>query len=189
MIGFVRGKVFSREVDSIIVDCNNIGFKIYFSHPERIRINEEVFIYTYQSVREDDISLFGFLDVEEKNLFTKLINVKGVGTKSAMNILSKANYKDIIVSIENSDIAFFKSLNGVGSKTASQIILDLKGKLVSSEQNEESDELKDAIEALKNLGYKQKDINNIYSILSKENLSSNDYLKLALKLLMKNKME
>ncbi len=190
MIAFVKGIVFAYGIDWVILDNNGIGYKINFSHPNELTLNKEKLIYTYQHVREDDISLFGFLSLEEHDFFLKLINVKGVGPKSAMNILSKADYKKIISSIESKDINFLKTMPGVGAKTASQIILDLKGKLIS-ESNEKSlnNELNDAIEALKNLGYKQGEINSITNTLLEDpNLNSDEYLKLGLKLLMKKKM-
>ena len=190
MIAFVKGIVFAYGIDWVILDNNGIGYKINFSHPNELTLNKEKLIYTYQHVREDDISLFGFLSLEEHDFYLKLINVKGVGPKSAMNILSKADYKKIISSIESKDINFLKTMPGVGAKTASQIILDLKGKLIS-ESNEKSlnNELNDAIEALKNLGYKQGEINSITNTLLEDpNLNSDEYLKLGLKLLMKKKM-
>ncbi|HCY07172.1 MAG: Holliday junction branch migration protein RuvA [Erysipelotrichaceae bacterium] len=190
MIAFIKGNVYAYGIDWVIIDNNGVGYKINFTKPDKLSLNKEILIYTYQHVREDDISLYGFLTLEEHDFFLKLINVKGVGPKSAMNILSKADYKKLIVSIENKDVNFLKTMPGVGAKTASQIILDLKGKLISTTDKKSSnDELNDALEGLKSLGYKQGEINSITNTLLKSpNLSSDEYLKLGLKLLMKKKM-
>lgn len=190
MIAFIRGLVFSYGIDWVVLDVGGVGYKINFVHPETLTLNKEKLIYTYQHVREDEISLYGFLSKEENDLFLKLINVKGIGPKIAMNMLSKANHLDIINSIENNDISFLKGMPGIGSKAASQIILDLKGKLVSDSVSKKlSNEIEDAIEGLKNLGYKQGEINSITNnLLEFPNLSSDEYLKLGLKLLMKKKM-
>ena len=191
MIAFVKGIVFDYGIDWVIIDNNGIGYKINFAHPNELVRDKEKLIYTHQHVREDDISLYGFLSSSEQDFFLKLINVKGVGPKSAMNILAKTDYNKLITSIENKDVNFLKTMPGIGPKTASQIILDLKGKLVSAEKNESlfNDELNDAIEGLKNLGYKQGEINSITNTLnSNPNLSSDEYLKLALQLLMKKRV-
>ncbi|NLC96054.1 MAG: Holliday junction branch migration protein RuvA [Erysipelotrichaceae bacterium] len=189
MIAFIKGIVSSYGIDWVILENNGIGYKINFIHPNELSLNKEKIIYTYQHVREDEISLYGFLSLEEKELFLKLINVKGIGPKSALNILSKSDYKKLIISIENKDITFLKTMPGVGAKTASQIILDLKGKLISEKSdNILNDELSDAIEGLKNLGYKQGEINTITNtLLQNPNLSSDEYLKMGLQLLMKKK--
>ncbi len=189
MIAFIKGTVFSYGIDWVIVDVNGVGYKIFFGHPEILTLNKDILIYTYQHVREDEISLYGFTSKEENDLFLKLINVKGIGPKIAMNVVSKANYKDIINSIENNDIAFLKSMPGIGAKAASQIILDLKGKLVNEQiDNKISSAINDALEGLKSLGYKQGELNSITNnLMEYQNLSSDEYLKIGLQLLMKKK--
>ncbi len=190
MIAFVKGIVFSYGLDWVIIDVNGIGYKVFFAHPDELVLNKEKLIYTYQHVREDEISLYGFLSKEENELFLKLINVKGIGPKIAMNMLGKADYKAIINSIENNDIAFLKGMPGIGSKAASQIILDLKGKLVSDKAERKlSNNLQDALDGLKNLGYKQGELNLITNnLMEYPDLSSDEYLKLGLQLLMKKRM-
>ena len=95
MIGFIKGRVHALGSDQILVDHDGIGFRINFNRPERLKIDEEVTIYTYQNVREDEISLFGFLSLREYELFVKLITVKGLGPKIASGILAKASFDDI----------------------------------------------------------------------------------------------
>ncbi|SJZ99083.1 Holliday junction branch migration protein RuvA [Anaerorhabdus furcosa] len=190
MIAFIRGKVFAYGIDWIILDNQGIGYRINFGHPESVKLNQEIQIFTYQHVREDELSLYGFLSLEEQELFLKLISVKGLGPRTAMAMCSKFPYTQIVQSIENGDISFLKGMPGVGNKTASQIILDLKGKLVSANKNEPvSTEIQDALEGLKSLGYKQGEIQSVANSLSERpGLSSDEYLKLGLQLLMKKKV-
>ena len=188
MIGFVRGKVHAFGLDYCLIDVNGIGYRIHFRHPEKLKVNEEVIIYTYQNVREDEISLYGFLSLDEYNLFTKLISVKGLGPKIASNILATSSVKMIVEAIENNDVAFMKRMPGIGAKTASQIILDLKGKLVNDIKEEEvkvNQDMLDVIDALKTLGYKMNEINPVINKIKDEDLTIEAYIKKALGLLMK----
>lgn len=190
MIAFIRGKVLAFGIDWIIIDNQGIGYRINFGHPETVKLNQDVQVFTYQHVREDELSLYGFTSMDEQELFLKLISVKGLGPRTAMGMLSKFPYSQIILSIENKDLEFLKKMPGVGNKTASQIILDLKGKLVSDKESGLlSNNLKDAIEGLKSLGYKQGEIQSVANNLKeKPDLTSDEYLKLGLQLLMKKKI-
>jgi Holliday junction DNA helicase RuvA len=186
MIAFIKGKVHSFTLDWVILDCGNIGYKIYFAHPEKLKLNEEVLLYTYQYIREDEHSLFGFLSQTDFDLFTKLISVKGVGCKTANSIFASSNTDRLIQAIEVSDIDYLKKLPGIGAKTASQIILDLKGKLVSDHKEDSrlSKSLLDTFDALKSLGYKQAELNPLVKQLEKSTDQSTDaLLKLSLQIL------
>jgi len=190
MIAFIKGKIFAISSNSIIIENNGIGYRIAIAGPERLKKDEEVLIYTYQYVREDEISLFGFISLDEYELFIKLISVKGIGPKTTLNILAKATVNDIVNAIELEDLKFIKTLPGVGAKSASQIILDLKGNLVQQETatNIKNQELLDAKEGLKSLGYKVNEINPIIKELSKNpNRTTDEYIKEALSIIMKMK--
>ena len=183
MIGFLRGKVHAFSSDYVLLDVNGVGYRINFQHPEVLKIGEEVIIYTYQNVSENDMSLFGFRSLKEYDLFVKLISVKGLGPKMASNMLATADYETIIDAIEREDVAYIKTMPGIGNKTASQIILDLRGKLTEGEV--EDTKLKDVFEALKQLGYKPGEIKPILKTISKENLKEEEYIRKALSLLKK----
>ena len=186
MIAFIKGKVHSFTLDWVILDCGNIGYKIYFAHPEKLKLNEDVLLYTYQYIREDEHSLFGFLSQTDYDLFTKLISVKGVGCKTANSIFASSNTDRLVQAIEVSDIDYLKKLPGIGAKTASQIILDLKGKLVSEhkEDSKLSKSLIDTFDALKSLGYKQSELNPLVKQLENHVEQSTDaLLKLSLQIL------
>lgn len=184
MIGFVRGTVHAYGLDYVLIDVNGIGYRINFYHPESLSLNKEMTIYTYQNVREDEISLFGFLSLQEYDLFVKLISVKGLGPKTASGILSSASVDSIISAIETGDIDFMRRMPGIGNKTASQIILDLKGKLVEVDSIP-NEKLVDVSDALKQFGYKSAEIKGVLKKLEKEDGSTEELIKKALSLLAK----
>lgn len=184
MIGFVRGIVHAFSLDYVLIDVNGVGYRINFYHPEFLSLGKEVIIYTYQNVREDEISLYGFTSLEEYDLFIKLISVKGLGPKNASNILAKASVDKIVLAIENGDVDFMKAMPGIGNKTASQIILDLKGKLVETTVSV-NEELNDVADALKQLGYKPAEIKPVIKKLEKEKGSTDELIKKALVMLIK----
>ena len=188
MIKFIKGIVYSFTADSVIIENNGIGYLIYFAQPEKLSLGSEVMIFTYQHFRDDGTLLYGFLTKEELDLFEKLITVKGLGPKTAMSIISKSTYDKLVNAIEQGDVNYLKNMPSVGSKTASQIILDLKGKLVESDNNSIKKEnvlLKEALEGLKSLGYKSYENSQISGELAKLELKNDEYLKEGLKLLMK----
>lgn len=185
MIGFVRGIVHAFSIDYCLIDVNGVGYRINFYHPETLSIGKEMTIYTYQNVREDEISLYGFLSLEEYDLFVKLISVKGLGPKIASSILAKYSVDTIIEAIEEKNLAFMKSIPGVGNKTASQIILDLKGKLVSHDDIIVDDRLSEVSDALKSLGYKIGEIKPILKKIENEKGSTDELIRKALSMFIK----
>lgn len=190
MIAFIKGKVISYNMDSVILENHGIGYRIYMPNPSNLILNEEVLIYTYQQFREDAQILFGFQNLEDHDLFVRLISVKGIGPKIAMGALSAASSNTIITAIETGDATALKRLPGIGAKAASQIVLDLKGKLVEAEIEEKAvnQNLQDAVEALKSLGYRNNEIHSIMKELNQEkDLSVDEYVRKALALMLKKK--
>lgn len=198
MIAYIKGQLTFILDESIIVDVGGIGYEIVCPNPfiYQNSLQKEVFIFTYQHVREDNQTLYGFKDEEEKYLFTKLISVSGIGPKSAVAILGNAEVDEFIAAIEQEDEKYLTKFPGVGKKTARQIILDLKGKLAAVFSLEEttttvsytpSTHISEAKEALKALGYTDKEINHVMSQLKKENITETDELiRKALALFVKN---
>ncbi len=190
MIAFIKGSVVSYDEEHVVIDHNGMGFEVKYAHTDRVSLNQEIMIYTFLHSTENDLSLFGFTSKSEKELFLRLISVKGLGPKTAMGMLAKSNVNAIIEAIDTKDVAFLKRLPGIGAKTASQIILDLQGKLVQSEEGKTtslSNEILDAMEALKNLGYRSKEVEKAAESMSQEKgLTTQEYLKLGLQFLMKN---
>ncbi len=133
MIAYIKGKVTFIQEDSIIIDVQGIGYEIICPNPFVFQsyLQKELFIYTYHHVREDIQCLYGFKDEDEKQLFTQLISVSGIGPKSAIAILGSVHVPDFVAAVESEDEKYLTQFPGVGKKTARQIILDLKGKLTS----------------------------------------------------------
>lgn len=196
MIAFIKGTVSSYTADSLVVDHDGMGWEIAYPHTDRISLNQEIKVYTYLHISENDMRLFGFESQEEKDLFLRLITVKGLGPKTAMNMLSKAGYDSIYGWIEEGNVAALKKMPGIGAKSASQIVLDLKGKLVAPAENAKTTpaaaypkEISDALEGLKNLGYKAGELGGAADYMnSKPGLKTEEYLRMGLQYLMNQKL-
>ncbi|MBR5795236.1 MAG: Holliday junction branch migration protein RuvA [Erysipelotrichaceae bacterium] len=191
MIAFVKGTVYSFGLDHVIIETvSGIGYKVYYNHSQPLTLGQNILLFTYQQIREDAHVLFGFVRKEELELFEKLISVKGLGPKTALGILTAASYSQVVNAIEQGEVAFLKKMPGIGAKTASQIILDLKGKLVSTEESKPvvNSKIMDAMEALKALGYKNAEIQAISKQMQEQDLATAEaYVKLGLQLLLKRK--
>ncbi len=183
MYAYIKGIVTGIESSYIVLDNNGIGYLVYTASPYSFNIGEEYMVYLYQNVREDEISLYGFKTQEEKDLFLKLIGVKGLGCKMALPMMATGSIVGIIDAIEKENILYLKKFPKIGDKVARQIILDLKGKLVSKE-TAPTDNFDELIEALKSLGYKTADINRILKMI-KPTDDIETQIKEALKLLLK----
>ena len=182
MYDYICGNVSIIESTYIVVDNNGIGYKIYTPNPYIFKENENVKIFVYQYVREDEISLYGFKYLEEKNMFLKLIDVKGLGCKMALPMLGSGSINGLVDAIERENILYLKKFPKIGDKVARQIILDLKGKLVMTKEDKKVNE--ELEEALKGLGYKSSDINRVIKDVD-DSKSIGDQIKDALKLLLK----
>ncbi len=198
MISYLKGKLKYVSQETLILEVNNVGYQIFISAFTLSHLPEEgntIEIYTHMNVREDNISLFGFLTIEELNCFNMLINVSGIGPKVALGILSTIRPKDINKAIITEDINTLTAVPGIGRKTAQRIILDLKDKLkiksvldyndtkIYSET--ETPTKQEAIEALMSLGYSQLDSASSVKSVYNENLKLEDIIKLALKKLVR----
>lgn len=185
MIAFVKGIVRIIRNDRVVLDVHDVGYEVYMSNALTQKIGDELFLYTYQHVREDATLLFGFLKEEDYEVFMRLINVKGVGPKTAQNMLSVCSGKEMIEAIENDDIKKLKSLPGIGAKTAGQIVLDLKGKFVSleTEASSQNPVWMQVEEALSSFGYKNTQIALIRKELEGKDLKVDEMLRQALKLI------
>ena len=182
MYDYICGNVSIIESTYIVVDNNGIRYKIYTPNPYIFKENEDVKIFVYQYVREDEISLYGFKSLEEKNMFLKLIDVKGLGCKMALPMLGSGSINGLVDAIERENILYLKKFPKIGDKVARQIILDLKGKLVMTKEDKKVNE--ELEEALKGLGYKSSDINRVIKDVD-DSKSIGDQIKDALKLLLK----
>ncbi len=187
MYDYITGTVTSLKNNAIVLDNNGIGYLIYVSNPYSFEVQKEYKVYVYQQVKEDENSLFGFKTLAEKELFLKLISVKGLGCKMTLPILAVGNVEGIMDAIERENILYLKKFPKIGEKLARQIILDLKGKLefigvgISDDELTTSEELK---EVLLGLGYKDKEIKGVLAKVNKD-LTIEEQVKEALRLLLR----
>lgn len=182
MYAYIIGIVKHIDSSYIVIENNGIGYLIYTSNPYSFKIDEEYKIYVYQNIREDENTLYGFKSCDEKEMFLKLISVKGLGCKMALPMFATGDASEIIKAIEDENVNYLKKFPKIGDKVARQIILDLKGKLVKSDIDVKTNE--ELIETLKALGYKSNDINKIIKQID-NSLSIEMQVKEALKLMLK----
>ncbi|MCX7904073.1 MAG: Holliday junction branch migration protein RuvA [Caloramator sp.] len=196
MFAYIKGIVSFVLDDYAVVENNGIGYMIFM--PSRdldaLRGKKDILVYTYYYVREDNISLYGFLDKESLNIFKLLLGVSGVGPKAALSILSCTTPSEFILSVVTKDDKNLSKAQGIGKKLAQRIILELKDKFkdyeIANEKEEdrreflEKDVSKEAIAALLTLGYtKQEAIQAVKRVEGARSVE--DYIKGALKFLMK----
>ena len=198
MYSYIIGKVISKTKNILILENNNIGYEIYMTEIalSELNIDEEAKIYTYYNVSQDNISLFGFKNLEEKKMFENLISVSKIGAKTAIGILSSISTAEFAIAIITNDINRLSKLPGICKKTAQRIVLEITDKVKTEEiiftedkeqkSNEQyitvSEKEKDVVEALKVLGYNIKEIEKIIKSLD-INSSTEDMIKQALKIL------
>ena len=184
MYGYISGTIKEIESSYIIIDNHGIGYQIYVPNPYSYLIEKEYTIYTYANVREDEYTLYGFKSKEDKELFLKLISVKGLGPKMALPMLATGNTSLLEEAIEAENINYLKKFPKIGDKVARQVILDLKGKLSSISTLKKDEHSEELVSALSSLGYKTVDINKVIKkIDTSKELDSQ--IKEALKLLLK----
>ena len=203
MIAFLDGQVEEVQADNAILSVNGIGYNIRISSATASRLphkGERAKLYTYMSVREDAIWLYGFLQRAELELFKKCITVNGIGPKGALSLLSAMDADTLRFAILSGDKKAIAKAPGIGAKTAERLILDLKDKLsyddemidreIAGEANSsvpsaDSPQMRDALDALVALGYGQTEsLKALQKIDGLENMESGAILKAALKYLL-----
>lgn len=173
MFAYIKGNLEVKTTGYVVIDVNGVGYKIFMSETaiEKIgEIGENVKVHTYLRVREDDMSLYGFNTNEELRMFELLLQVSGIGAKSAITILSNITPSSFALAVITNDVAKIKALPGIGPKTAQRIILELKDKIKTeeaisedksiniNEQVIDNEKISEAISALQVLGYSRKEI-------------------------------
>lgn len=164
MIAHLTGNILNFSNDSLILDVNGVGYEVFVSVTNLERLKSStvpVSLLIYTAVREDNLSLFGFLTSQEKQIFLKLISVSGIGPKLALSILSKISTEDLIRAIFQKDLLTLTSISGIGKKTAERLVVELKDKLLSLSKDSSLESgtpkitplIDDLLSALLNLGY------------------------------------
>lgn len=195
MIAYLKGIIDIKRQDYVVIDVHGVGYKIFMPEGaiQNLEVDSETKIYTFMRVREDDVSLYGFLNVEELAMFELLISVGGIGAKSAVGILSNIAPSKFALAVITDDVTTLKKLPGIGAKTAQRIILELKDKIKTQEATEQeneikqktevSDSAKDAIEALQVLGYTRREVEEAISKIGESNFTTEEIIKQGLKYL------
>lgn len=159
MLAWLKGKIRDKNKKSIIIEINNLGYEVFVSDflLDKIKVDQEIKLYTRLYSREDCLELYGFIDREELDLFRKLISVSGIGPKSGLAILSLARLEELKKAITHEDVNFLTKVSGIGKKTAERIVLELKEKYPEQpKEAKDPDELEtktQALDALVSLGY------------------------------------
>lgn len=166
MFGFVKGTIDYLTPGLVCVDTGNVGINVYISdktYQALLYETEEIKLYTYTNVKEDEISLFGFLTKEELDFYKLLIGVNSIGPKSGLSILSFYNVSELSHLISNKDAKSISKAPGIGIKSAEKIIIELKDKVLDTNEVEvtaseyDDDLINDCVDALMSLGFKKKD--------------------------------
>lgn len=202
MIGYIKGTIEGIFKDSVFIENNGIGYRIFTSGMaiEQIRgLHQEVKFFTYLHVREDELSLFGFPETEELDTFKLLLGVNGIGPKAALSILSVLSVRDLSLAVMSGDAKAITRANGIGAKGAGRVIMELKDKLrfedlfpaeesmeevtgSSPDRADKGNGVQDAVLALVSLGYSEFEaLKAIKQIPEAELLEPEELLKAALK--------
>ena len=183
MFNYIKGIIDGYGPNFISLENNGIGYLVYVPNPYSYHEGEEYKVYIYNHVREEENTLYGFKTESERDLFLRLINVKGVGPRLALPILASP-VDAVYDAIERENVLYLTKFPKVGDKVARQIILDLKGKLVRNDDLFTNDGLDELCAILESLGYKKGDIKKILPQVD-ASLSVEQQVKDALKLLMR----
>jgi Holliday junction DNA helicase RuvA len=187
MYYYLHGVVAMHTRDSIVVECHGVGYDCLVCHPDDFPIGESMFVFVCYYSYETENFFVGFKTLEEKNLYTSLTSVKGIGPRTALAAMSCTSVENLKHAIDQSDSSFLCRIPGIGRKTAQQIILDLKGKIPeSSFISEERDRnLSFAMDALRSMGFKETEVKKAVEGIEEHGLSAEEYTKRALQNLSK----
>lgn len=169
MIAYLKGKLFAKQANSVIVETNGVGYEVIIplsTFYELGDVGSEVELRIYTHVREDTLQLFGFKTERERDLYLKLISVQGIGAKSGVAMLSGMSADEIVAAIRTDNVVRLTAIPGVGRKTAERVVIELRDKIGDLLKGAESEiaaggktgtamdeTYEDALSALLNLGY------------------------------------
>lgn len=200
MLAYVKGSLERKFDNYVVIDVGGLGYKVFMSEKaieEVGNIGDIVKVHTHYHVREDDISIYGFLSNEELKMFELLLGVSGIGAKSAITMLSNITPSSFALAVITNDTSKLVKIPGVGAKSAARIILELKDKIKTIEAKEDrtsiqikeaiidDDKAQEAISALQVLGYNKKEIEKVFEKMDTENLSLEDMIRKGLSILAK----
>ena len=184
MYNYIIGTITMQTASYIVVEAYNVGYTINVANPYSFELGKDYKVFLYNNVKEDEYSLYGFKDEAEREMFLKLINVKGLGPKIAMPMIVSGTIGGLADAIERENILYLTKFPKVGEKLAKQIILDLKGKLNISSNNIIDNSTDELIEVLSSLGYKTMEIKKVIPNVDATK-PLEEQIKEALKLMMR----
>lgn len=175
----LSGKIQKKMFNAIVLDVHDVGFLVYTIIPilAKLNIGDDVKMFVYFHVREDQMSLVGFLDETSLDVFKKIISVSGIGIKGALAVLGANSCDEIIKAIEKSDSSLFQKISGIGKKTAQKIILELKGRVDFDQEDKTSVADEEAEDALMRLGFTKKEAQRALSKIDSKFVKLEDKIK------------
>ena len=200
MLAYIKGSLEMKYDNYVVIDVCGLGYKVFMSEKsmeEVGNIGDVVKVHTHYRVREDDISIYGFITNEELKMFELLLSVSGIGAKSAITMLSNITPSSFALAVITNDTSKLVKIPGIGAKSAARIILELKDKIKTIEANAkettsqvkeaiiDDNKLQEAISALQVLGYNRKEIEKVFEKMSIETLSLEDMIRKGLAALAK----
>ncbi|MBO5478625.1 MAG: Holliday junction branch migration protein RuvA [Clostridia bacterium] len=200
MLAYIKGTLEMKYDNYVVIDVGGLGYKVFMSEKaieELGNIGDMVKVHTHYHVREDDISIYGFLTNEELKMFELLLSVSGIGAKSAITMLSNITPSSFALAVITNDTSKLVKIPGVGAKSAARIILELKDKIKTIEAKEQQvsaqvkeaivddNKIQEAISALQVLGYNRKEIEKVFERMDIESLSLEDMIRKGLSSLAK----
>ncbi len=183
MIGYIEGPVVSKDEKSLVILTSGIGYRVFTTNETISKNGKEVAFFTHLAVRENALDLYGFESKEELSFFEMLLTIPGIGPKSALSILNMAHVDTLRSAIGSGDVGYLTKVSGIGRKTAEKIVLELRDKIgdIAKEENLSMKETGDAILALVSLGYSERDVRETLKKVGKNELSTEELIKEALK--------
>ncbi|MBD1371733.1 Holliday junction branch migration protein RuvA [Hazenella sp. IB182357] len=196
MIEFINGKVHYLGSDYVAVAVNGVGYQVYVANLFRFEEGSDVFLFTHQVVREDAQLLYGFITVEERDLFRLLLEVSGIGPKAAIAMLANGKPEEVVRAIQLEDLKYLTKMPGIGKKTAQRIVLDIQDKLkkrgwenrfahdlITKSDLSRANE-RDVVDALIALGYTEEEASEatarVVEFIVVDSISTEEWIKLAL---------
>jgi len=192
MISFIKGTILSNERTSVVIETSSgVGYEVFVTEKlgESLRVGREVALHIYLSVRENAMDLFGFGNLEEKELFLKFLLVSGIGPRTALHLLSMGSVEEISGAISRGDVVYLTNVAGVGKKTAERIVVELKSKVLSLKSKVTTGEgrvqdggaLTDVVDGLVAMGYSQDEARAVVRELDADGKKAEELLKEALR--------
>ncbi len=194
MIGFLKGTVFSREGDTLLLDVGGVGYELFMPERDMQQLpapGGDAFVFVHTAFREDAITLFGFASLRRRELFRVLIDVSGVGPRLAMNVLSGMSSNDLLLALARGETASLQAVHGVGKKTAARLCVDLRDRATKlleysgfekavqkeappSAVSSQHASVHDAVSALVNLGWKENEATKAVTAVIREFKDADD---------------